>query len=393
MAELLIRNGSIYAPEFLGEKDILIIGNKVIKIATAIDVGSLLRCLPDVEVIDAKGKVVVPGFIDQHVHLIGGGGETGFASRTPEIALSSIIKAGVTTVVGLLGTDGFARSVEALFAKAMGLETEGITTLIYTGSYKTPSVTITGSIARDIMFVDKVIGVKMALADHRSSNFTFEELTRLAADARVAGMLSGKPGLVHIHMGEGKEGLNMVMEAVRTTEIPVTQFIPTHVTRSKELFMQAKEFAKRGGRIDITSYGELTPADEIKPSRAIMECLREGVPVGNVAVSSDGNGSVPKYDSQGNIIGMGVGRIEASQLVLKNLVIEEGLGLETALRFFTSNVASILGICPEKGYIKEGSDADIVIMDREFNIDMVLAKGRKMMTSGEVMIKGTYETC
>lgn len=393
MAALLIRNGSVYAPEFLGEKDILIIGNKVIKIATAIDVGSLLRCLPDVEVIDVKGKVVVPGFIDQHVHLLGGGGETGFASRTPEVVLSSLIKAGVTTVVGLLGTDGFARSVEALFAKAMGLETEGITTLIYTGSYTTPSVTITGSVARDIMFVDKVIGVKMALADHRSSNFTIEELTRLAADARVAGMLSGKPGLVHIHMGGGKEGLNMVMEAVRTTEIPATQFIPTHVTRSKELFMQAKEFAKLGGRIDITSYGELKPADEIKPSRAIMECLREGVPVGNVAVSSDGNGSVPKYDSQGNIIGMDVGRIDASQLVLKNLVIEEGLDLETALRFFTSNIASILGIYPEKGCIKAGSAADIVIMDRELNLDMVLAKGKKLMALGEVMKKGTYETC
>lgn len=392
MAALLIRNGNIYAPEFLGEKDILIIGSSVIKIASAINIDGLISCLPDIEVIDAKGKFVVPGFIDQHVHLIGGGGENGFASRTPEVVLSSLIKAGVTTAVGLLGTDGFARSVEALLAKAKGLESEGITTLIYTGSYTAPSVTITGSVARDILFVDKVIGVKMALADHRSSNFTLEELTRLAADARVAGILSGKPGLVHIHMGDGKDGLNMVLEAVRTTEIPATQFIPTHVTRRRELFMQAKEFARLGGRIDITSFGELKAEDEIKPSRAIMEGLRDGVPVGNIAVSSDGNGSVPEYDASGNLSKMSVGRIDASQMVLKNLVLVEGLSLETALRFFTSNVAGILGLYPEKGCIKVGSAADIIIMDRELNIDAVLAKGKKMMTAGEVMVKGTYET-
>ena len=388
---ILIHNVNVYAPKSLGMQDILIIGGKFARMSKRLDANQIRECLPGLEVIDGQGKIAVPGFIDQHVHLIGGGGEMGFATRTPEVMLSKVIKAGVTTVVGLLGTDGHARNVEALFAKAKGLEQEGITTFICTGSYKTPSVTITGSVAKDILFIDKVIGVKMALSDHRSSHFTFDELTRLASDARVAGMLSGKPGLVHIHMGGGKERMNMVLKAVAETDIPITQFLPTHVTRTQELFEQAKEFAKAGGRIDITSFSELNPEGKIKPSKALIACMREGVPVENITVSSDGNGSMPKYDSKGNISGMGVGSLETVHLVFQNLVKEEGLDIAAALPFFTRNVAKVLELYPNKGCIQDGSDADLVIMDRDLNIQTVFAMGKRMMDEGKVIVKGTFE--
>lgn len=388
---ILIKNGNVYGPKYLGKQDILIIGNKIIKVDKKIQKSSISHCLTELEVIDVKGKVVVPGFIDQHVHIIGGGGEKGFASRTPEVLLSDIVTAGVTTLVGLLGTDGFTRTVEALYAKAKALESEGITTYMHTGSYKIPSVTITGSVARDIMFIDKVIGVKMALSDSRSSHVTFDELVRLASDARLAGMLSGKAGLVHIHMGSGTEKLNKVMKAVAETDIPVTQFIPTHVTRTAELFEQAKEFAKLGGRIDITSFAELNPEGKIQPSKALIECISEGVPTENITVSSDGNGSVPKYDNKGNIIGIGVGRIDSSYLVFKNLIQAEGLDISAALPFFTSNVAEVLEVYPRKGCIQQGSDADILVLDQDLNLDSVFAMGKEMMEKGKIIIKGTFE--
>ena len=388
---MLIQGGTVYAPEKLGVQDVLVIGKKIVQIAPTISPGALRDVLPDLQVVNAAGQVIAPGFIDPHVHLIGGGGESGFDSRTPEATLSKIIEAGVTTVVGLLGTDGSARSVEALYAKAKGLEKEGITTRMYTGSYAIPSVTITGSVTRDILYIDKIIGVKMALSDHRSSNITFDELTRLASDARLAGMLADKPGLVHIHTGGGKHGLDLVLKVAAETDVPISHFWPTHVTRSEELFAQARDLAVIGGRIDITSYAELYPEGKIRPSKAIMECIRSKVPCENITVSSDGNGSVPKYDAKGNIVGIGVGSLSTSLLVFQNLVKTEGLGISEALPFFTANAAKILLLHPAKGCLQPGSDADILIMSENLELRSVFAGGRQMMDKGAVTVKGLFE--
>lgn len=71
------------------------------------------------------------------------------------------------------------------------------------GPTDTPPPTITGSVKKDIVFVDEIIGVKLALSDHRAPNISTEELIRLASDVRTAGMVSGKPGIIVAHMGSG----------------------------------------------------------------------------------------------------------------------------------------------------------------------------------------------
>ena len=205
----LIKNAEVYAPEYLGIKDVLIVDDKIAAIDDSISISfdSYLK----VTEIEASGKKLVPGFIDSHVHLLGGGGEGGFATRTPEATLTGLTTAGVTTVVGCLGTDGVARDLISLLAKAKGLEEEGITTYIYAGSYRLPLKTITGEIMKDIMVVDKIIGIgEVAVSDHRSSQPTFEEFVRAVSDARVAGMLSGKAGIINIHLGDGKRKINMI---------------------------------------------------------------------------------------------------------------------------------------------------------------------------------------
>lgn len=387
----LIKNGRVYCPEHMGKADLLIVGDKIGKIEENIDPSG---CLLEVEVIDAQGKNVVPGFIDQHVHMIGGGGEAGFASRTPEVMLSSIIRAGITTLVGLLGTDGTTRQVQSLLAKARGLEIEGVTTYIYTGAYEIPTRTITGNVRWDIILIDKIIGVgEIAISDHRSAQPTKQELKRLAAEARVGGILSGKKGLVHLHVGRGKGGLNMVFEIVEESDIPISQFVPTHINGSRALLDQGIRFAMAGGVIDITSGASPMRGDRdsIKPSKAIMECLERGVPLGRITMSSDGNGSIPLYDEEGNIMGLTVASLESLHAEFRDLVVEEGLDMSEALQIITSNVAKVLGLYPLKGRINVGSHADIVILDEGLNIDTVIARGRKMMEGGKVTVKGTFE--
>ena len=113
----LIKNVTLYDPMLRGTCNLLISGEQIVAVGK-----DLQPAIPGIKEIDGTGKTAVPRFIDQHVHVTGGGGEGGFQSRIPELPLSSIIKAGVTTVVGLLGTDSFTRSVENLLAKTKSLK-------------------------------------------------------------------------------------------------------------------------------------------------------------------------------------------------------------------------------------------------------------------------------
>ena len=273
---LLIKNADVYTPKHIGKRDVLIAGRQIEYIANEIEIptSTIIEgiCFP-CEIIDATGLKLIPGFIDQHVHLAGGGGEGGFKTRAPEVQLSELIKGGITTVVGLLGTDGVTRSLENLYAKTMALNEEGVTAYMLTGAYDYPSPTLTGKVDRDIVLIEKVLGVKLAISDHRAPNVTIEQLIQLASKTRVAGMLSGKPGMVTLHMGDAKSGLKPVFDALDNSGIPVTIFRPTHVNRNPHLLEEAYDYAKMGGYIDLTCgiTGHNRPAD------CIVEAKRRGI--------------------------------------------------------------------------------------------------------------------
>jgi len=385
----LVKGADVYAPEKLGKKDVLIAGGKIELIAENInvDINGI-----NLEVVDGAGMTVIPGIIDQHVHLIGGGGEGGFATRTPEVLLSNITRWGITTVVGTLGTDGTTRHMESLLAKARGLEIEGISTWIYTGSYQLPLVTITDSPREDIILIDKVLGIgEVAISDHRSSAPSIDDIEYLAAEARVAGMLSQKAGVLHIHMGDGKEGLDMVNEMVERSDIPIFHFRPAHVNRNFKLLNECMEFAKKGGMIDLTSsIGPMKANNEQTPAESVKYLLDNGTPIDKITLSSDGNGSLPAFDDNGNLVGLIAAPLSSMYQQLKSMVYDYSIPLEDALKVMTSNVADGLKLSG-KGHLAAGMDADLVVLDKNFDIKHVFAKGRKMIDNGEVIVKGTFE--
>ncbi len=382
----LIKDGHLFTPEDRGINDILIVGGLIARIAHPIDLPPAFGA----RIISASGKLVTPGFVDLHVHLLGGGGEGGPRTRTPEITLSKITRAGVTTVVGCLGTDDVSRRPEALLAKAMQLEEEGISAYIYTGSYQFPPPTITGSVRKDIALIPKVIGVgEIAVSDHRSSQPTFDELCRVAAESRVGGMLGGKAGLVHLHMGSGRRRLDPILRIVAETEIPIGQFLPTHLTRNQYLLEQSIQFAKMGGSIDLTVKGQDLQFP-LTTAKALQMILEEGISVEQVSLSSDSNGSMPVFDDQGNIVKLAVGDIQFLHLEIQELA-AAGFQLPELLKLVTTNPAKRTGLFATKGSIEAGKDADLLILDRELNIDSVIAKGQVMIYEKEILIKGTFE--
>jgi beta-aspartyl-dipeptidase (metallo-type) len=161
----LIENGFVYAPEPRGVQSVLFAGDRIEKIG-GVDRRALEAAGLDLEVIDAGDCFVTPGLVDPHEHLLGGSGEEGFSSQTPEIFLREIATAGVTTVVGCLGVDTTTKTMPGLLARAKALGEEGLTAFIWSGGYNVPPTTITGSLRDDLIFIDEVIGAgEVAISD------------------------------------------------------------------------------------------------------------------------------------------------------------------------------------------------------------------------------------
>jgi beta-aspartyl-dipeptidase (metallo-type) len=385
----LIRGGEVHAPEARGVQDILCAGGSIVHIAETIAVP---RDLGPVEEVDASGKLVVPGFVDGHVHLLGGGGEGGFATRTPEIAFTDLSTAGITTVVGLLGTDDVTRSLAALLATARGLTSEGLTSVVLTGSYRVPPRTFTGDVTGDIVLIPEVVGIgEVAVADHRGSQPTIAEFAGLAAATRRGGLLSGKAGIVTVHLGDGEECLDFLEAVVARTPLPRRVFLPTHVGRHPDLFDAAQRWGRDGGLVDLTTSTtpEILASGEVAAHRGLAQMLDAGVAVERISFSSDGQGSLPIFDADGTYVGLQVGSV-ASLHEQMRAAVAAGVDLAHALQVVTANPARVHGL-GRKGRLATGNDADLLLLDADLAIDTVVASGRILVADGDPVVFGTFD--
>lgn len=382
----LFKSAHVYAPQYLGQKDVLIAGDKIIAVEDNIN----LIASSFVEVIQTDGLILTPGFVDSLVHITGGGGEGGYSTRTPEMHINEAIKGGVTTVIGVLGTDAQTRSLENLLAKAYALEEQGISVYCYTGSYHYPMVTVTQSMKHDIMLIEKFIGVgEVAIADHRSSQLTAHEMARLTSEARVAGMLAGKAGIVSVHLGDENSRLDLLHDVIAQFDIPITQYYPTHINRSRALFEAGIEFTTKGGYIDFTTSttAQIIEQGEIPAAQALALALKQGVPVHQITMSSDGNASLPVFDHLGKLIDLQVGQVCSLHQAMVDAVKQFDVSIEDALTSITLSPASILQL-KAKGCIAAGLDADINLLNAHtLVIEAVYSKGERVYCDGVSQLK------
>ncbi|MEO7430772.1 MAG: beta-aspartyl-peptidase [Dokdonella sp.] len=387
MGSLLIRNARVFAPDPLGVVHLLIGGGRILWIGT--DDLALPHVL-GTDVIDLEGRRLIPGLIDGHVHVTGGGGEAGFRSRVPPLGISRFTRAGVTTVIGLLGTDDVARGPRDLLASVYGLREEGLSAYAWTGGYHVPPATLTGSVRSDLVFIEALIGVgEIAISDHRSSQPTLDELLRIASDAHVAGLMTGKAGILHLHLGDGVRGLDLVRRALEASELPPRVFHPTHVNRRKALFDEALSLATRGSTIDITAFPVDEGEDAWSAADALLRYLDSGAPANRVTISSDAGGCLPCFDGDGHVTHMDVGDAGALLSTLAELV-SRGVPLERALPAFTANPATLLRL-PRKGHIAVGVDADLVALDEHGAAHDVIAGGVSHVRGGRIVRSGMFE--
>ncbi|RED46148.1 beta-aspartyl-peptidase [Aestuariispira insulae] len=385
---LLIRGADVYAPDFLGSKDVLVAGGKIIAIEGKINAPEDLDC----RVIDANGLKLTPGLVDVHVHIAGGGGDGGPATRTPEVQLQQLVAGGTTTAVGCIGTDGHTRTTASLVMKAKAIREQGLSAWVYTGSYQVPAPTLTGEVAQDLALIDEIIGVgETAIADIRSSSPTLTELVKLGKATLVGGLLGSKAGVIHLHMGNADNPFELIYRAAEESDLPISKFYPTHVNRNPRIIKEAVALAKQIP-VDITAAtmpGELETT-HVAPGEAVRTLLEGGAPIEHITMSSDGCGSLPDYDGDGNLIGIKMGLPAALFANIRQMVREDVLPLDQALKLVTSNPARVLKL-DGKGGIAVGKDADFLLLDADLNLQWVFAAGESWMEDGAIVRKGNFE--
>lgn len=377
----LIKNIHLYTPEDKGICQLLVSGEKVVAIGSDLYVAGT-----EVRVVDGKGLSCMPGLIDQHVHIIGGGGQTGYFSLAPEVPMSKLVASGTTTVVGLLGTDGFVKTLPQLYAKTKALCQDGLTAYMLTGYYGLPTPTITASIAEDIIYLDRCIGCKIAMSDDRSSHPTRQELLRIIQQVRLGGFTSAKRGIMHVHLGPLPTGIELLIDIAKEFPTLLPYISPTHMGRTHELFLQGIEFARLGGMIDISTGG----TKYCDPHLTVMEGLEAGVDISRMTFSSDGNAGVRRRNPE---TGEDTYRVAPLHLNLEQtvaLIREDGLLPQDAFKLITTNPARNMNLVG-KGSIAEGQDADFTLFDDQWNLLGVWARGKELMHEGQIIKKGNFE--
>lgn len=389
---LLVRGGEVFAPEASGCLDILVAGEHVLCVAP--DLSDVATALGAAQ-IDARGFRVVPGFIDQHVHLIGGGDANGPGARVPEIDAAALALGGTTTAVGLLGVDSQTRGLPLLLRKAHELSHAGVSAFIYTGAMNLPPPHLLHSVIADLAFIDQVVGVKTALAERLHPNRDRVALASLAGEVMQARALSGKAAVLHCHVGGLPEGLEALFYLVEELGLPCDQIIPTHVNRKATFspaFEHALRFARMGGTIDFTcclSSLDGNPTGVDVPE-AVRNAFDAGIPLTRLTLSSDANVPVAVRDANDDVSHLRVAPPSILHRDVIRLTRESGLSLEQALTLVTTNVARVLGLDRRKGRIAPGYEADLVLLAVDGSIDGVLARGRLVVQGGRALAGGPF---
>jgi beta-aspartyl-dipeptidase (metallo-type) len=390
----LLTDADVFAPQALGRRSVLIGGGRVLWIGEG---RPALDPRLDVRVTELGGRALVPGFVDGHAHVTGGGGETGFGSSVPPQTANVFLLAGVTTVVGVLGTDDCVRTTGQLVHGVYGLRAQGLGAFCHTGGYHLPPTTLTGSIRRDICHVDPIIGFgELAISDHRSSQPTYDEFLRVAAECHVGGLMTGKAGVLHLHLGDGVRGLEFVRRALDESELPPRTFQPTHVNRRRALFEEALALVPRGLAVDVTAGPEdgAAPASgpdaDLAASHALEQVLTRGIDRSRVTASSDGGGCLPVFDRQGELVHVDVGRPDTLPTLVATLV-ARGFALGDVLPFVTCNPARHLRLAG-RGVIERGAHADLVVLEAgSLAVRDVWCAGVRRVANGAATRRAPFE--
>lgn len=406
MGKYLIKNGHLIDPAngIDGKMDILIQGRTVCKVAENISEKD-----SSTEVIDASGKVIMPGFIDLHVHLR----EPGFEYKeTVLTGAKAAAKGGVTTICPMPNTkpvidtpvmvkDLLERAKDApvhiLPIGAITLGQEGVDIADIEGMKEAGAVAISEdgkSVMNSWIFrqaLHEAARAGMPVFSHcedtglvdggvmnygaKSEELGLPGIINAAEDVIVArDILMAKEAGCRLHLCHCSTADSVLLvEMAKKQGLPVTaEACPHHFTMSDD------EITEDDGRF------KMNPPLR---SRADVEALKNGLKDGIMDVISTDHAPHSAEEKAQSMLKapFGIVGLETSFALGYTVLVKGGyLTLQELVRKMSVNPAKVIGI--DKGNLAEGKLADLVIadLDTEYEIDSSKfeSKGKNMPFNG-----------
>ncbi|HSQ03668.1 MAG TPA: amidohydrolase family protein [Burkholderiales bacterium] len=406
MFDLVIRSDRVVTPAGVAACDIAIEGEKIVAVAAA---GTLDAAMVG-RLVDAKGKIVIPGGIDPHVHLKWYAPHPdGTVTYTdpPSVVSRAALHGGTTTMIdfarwthgntiqqaierrhedwtdqcycdysfhvmveGRLPPEIFGQLGEALRA---GYPTVKIFTTDITPSRRGRMVDF-----GDIWEVFKVVARERGMCvihgeDNDIVMHMYDKLTRegrvgfehmaevhnaMSEDLsfrRVLGVAKHVPGIALYFMHvSAAHGVDAIREA-RARGMPVYG-----ETLHQYMMYTSEDYRRPNGQMYHTYPSLKAQMDQDALWRGTLDSTIHTVATDEVCCSLNIKTMGKRID---DTTGGNVGVEPRVSLMYTEMVGRRGYSLPKFVDMISSNAAKIMGLYPRKGAIAVGSDADIVVLD------------------------------
>lgn len=388
---LLVRGGRVVNADGIRQADVLVEGERIVTVSGSIAAPTGVR------VIDARGKLVIPGGIDPHTHL-----QPAFVDDLTSGSRAAL--AGGITTVGTFSAPRRDESPEAALDRMAALvQEQAIADVFLHTSAGTPRVEFIPSLAALVARGQPSIKVFMVGADFGAHLGAFVQLLEAARDAGVVTLVHCEDGAllaaaVRRLVARGQTSLSnyaesrpVVAEVVATQQAAAlceSTKAPMHVVHlSSARALEVCRAARRAGHpftvetrplylhlTDEAMRGPDAPLYVGQPplrSRDDVEALWSGLLDGSIDFLATDHAPwtrAQKLDPELTITRLRPGVSNLQHML--PMYYSEGvrtrrMPLERFVATTSTNAARRFGLHPRKGIIAEGSDADIVIWDPE----------------------------
>jgi N-acetylglucosamine-6-phosphate deacetylase len=378
---LALTGGNIVTPFRIIKNGTLLIENgKISELGKSLD-NTILK---NYEIMDVSGKIICPGFADLLVH---GGAGFGFADNTDESIekiSSYLLQYGSTTVLA------------SLFAKPEELLLEDLNRV---ADYieKHPDSNIRG-IHMEGPFLNKKF--KGAMNENylwKPDSESWEKIWKASkGHIKIMTIAPELEGSVEVMQAAAKEGVVLSIGHSMATYDEVENAIDNGAAHVTHIFNAMQSFHHRtpGVILGALLHNELKIeliADTLHVHPAVMELLLKLKGASGIILVSDsiraGGMHEGEYEFADQKIYMKEkkayledGTLAGSTLTLnsavKNMVEAAGAKITEAVRMASLNGIKVLDLDHKKGILAVGKDADIVVLDKDYDVELTLLNGK-----------------